>query len=190
MVCREENPKDVQTIEQGVFPSIVFGLFCFLSFKIRLCWVMWIKKHFSIYLWLGKIRQNLNRIETTAGCISSIYLGSCAETCTRTRCRRNPTGAASRSHPPLACRTLLENSWEMDDGVQMSAFHMQRNWSCLHIFQLINCVWNIWYLVQEQQNYVQMMVAFEFLLFQNTGMSFHTQTSFNVPGKIWRGFSA
>lgn len=38
MVCREENPKDVQTIEQGVFPSIVFGLFCFLSFKIRLYW--------------------------------------------------------------------------------------------------------------------------------------------------------
>lgn len=78
-------------------------------------------------------------------------------------------GAASRSPAPLACRTLLERSgkWMMEIRCQLFTDHIQRHWSCLPISQLINCVLNIWYLVQEQQNYMQMMMAFYFLLSKN-----------------------
>lgn len=51
---------------------------------------------------------------------------------------------------PLAC-LRGPGKWMMEIRCQLFTDHMQKNWGCLHIFQLISCVWNIRYLYRNNK---------------------------------------
>ena len=86
------------------------------------------------------------------------------------------------------CPGLQTTAWEVlvrDDEIRPQLLMCRETGARGTYCKAISCVWNIWYLVQEQQNYVQMMAVFYILLYQNTSMSFHLETSFNVRCSRW-----